>query len=75
MQKLVRKVVDTIAFTPLESPEDHQLSEINACSSEDEIMIADTTEGLIDEREPTIVMNLRIPIKKVFMLHTFLQEQ
>jgi hypothetical protein len=47
MRKLLRKVVDNIAFTPLESLEGHQLPEINAWSNEDEIITAAITEDLI----------------------------
>jgi hypothetical protein len=55
MRKIVRKVADTIAFTPLEALEGHQLSEINTWTNEDEIITANIAQDLVDEKEPLVV--------------------
>ena len=54
MREIVRIVGDTIAFTPFEALENHQLSEINTWTNEDEIIAARITEDLLAKKEPLL---------------------
>lgn len=54
MRETVKIVADTIAFTPLESLDNHPLSEINTWANEDEIITMRITDDLIAEKEPSI---------------------
>jgi hypothetical protein len=54
MREIVKIVADTIAFTPFESLEGHQISEINTWTNEDEIITMKITDDLIAKKEPSI---------------------
>ena len=54
MRETVNVVAETIAFTNLETLENHHLSEINTWANQDEILTQRIMEELIDGKEPSL---------------------
>jgi hypothetical protein len=54
MRETARAVAQTLAFTPLETLENHHLSEINTWVREDEILTNRIADELLNKKEPSL---------------------